>query len=170
MVLLWKMSSKKITVIIVGILAAVCIAAAIAVAFFAGKSQGTQKTGGIIVDSDASEWDKELENVSGSRQGIKIPGYGEISVAAGSTTWDIVLANPEDNNCYFKYSLTIDDSKDPIYESDWIEPGKAVKEFKVEKALDKGEYELHLNITACTLDESHDLLNGADVKAVLHVV
>ena len=58
----------------------------------------------------------------------------------------------------------------PIYESDLIEPGKAITEFQVSEPLEAGEYEIHLNISAYTMDENLSPLNGADVKAVLHVV
>lgn len=151
--------------------AAVLIAAlAAAVIFLMGNSRNTQDTGGIIVDDDASEWDEELKDVSGTQEGIKIPGYGEITVEAGAGTWHITLANPKENNCYFKYTVSIDDEETPVYESDWIEPGKAVTEFEVTEPLEAGDYEIHLNISACTLDDSHTLLNGVDVKAVLHAV
>ena len=104
------------------------------------------------------------------RTGIKIPGYGEITVPAGETTWKITLANPEENTCYFKYTVTIDDSENPIYESDLIEPGKAVREFDVTEPLEAGDYEIHLNISTYAMDEELTPLNGAVVKAVLHVV
>lgn len=77
---------------------------------------------------------------------------------------------PEGNDCYFKYAVTIDDSDTPIYTSDLIEPGKAITEFEVSEPLEAGDYEIHLNISAFTMDESLTDLNGADVKAVLHVI
>ena len=89
---------------------------------------------------------------------------------SGETEWKITLANPKDNNCYFKYSITIDDNETPIYESDLIEPGKAVREFEVTEPLEAGDYEIHLNISTYTMDEDLTPLNGAVVKAVLHVV
>ena len=82
----------------------------------------------------------------------------------------ITLANPEENTCYFKYTVTIDDSETPIYESDLIEPGKAVREFEVTEPLEAGDYEIHLNISTYAMDEELTPLNGAVVKAVLHVV
>ncbi len=163
-------SNRRRVRLIVLAAAAVLVAGIAGIAFLAGKHQNAQSTVGIIVDEDASEWKKELEDASGGQEGIKIPGYGEIMVAAGSTIWQITLANPEDNQCYFKYTVTIGEEDTPVYESDWIEPGKAVTEFEVTEALDAGDYEIHLNISACTMDESHTLLNGADVKAVLHVI
>ena len=80
------------------------------------------------------------------------------------------MANPEDNECYFKYTITVDDEETPIYESDLIEPGKAVREFEVSKALDPGDYEIHLNISTYSMDDTMTPMNGAVVKADLHVI
>lgn len=44
-----------------------------------------------MVSDEAEEWNKELEDTSGGQQGIKIPGYGEITVASGETHWNITL-------------------------------------------------------------------------------
>ena len=54
---------------------------------------------------------KNWRDTSGGQQGIKIPGYGEITVASGETHWNITLLNPEGNNCYFQYAITIDESE-----------------------------------------------------------
>ena len=125
---------------------------------------------GIVLEEGAEDWDGEMKDMSEGQTGIKIPGYGEITVPTGETTWKITLANPEENTCYFKYTVTIDDSETPIYESDLIEPGKAVREFEVTEPLEAGDYEIHLNISTYAMDEELTPLNGAVVKAVLHVV
>ena len=125
---------------------------------------------GLFLEEGAEDWDGEMKDMSEGQTGIKIPGYGEITVPAGETTWKITLANPEENTCYFKYTVTIDDSETPIYESDLIEPGKAVREFEVTEPLEAGDYEIHLNISTYAMDEELTPLNGAVVKAVLHVV
>ena len=123
-----------------------------------------------MLEEGAEDWDGEMKDMSEGQTGIKIPGYGEITVPTGETTWKITLANPEENTCYFKYTVTIDDSETPIYESDLIEPGKAVREFEVTEPLEAGDYEIHLNISTYAMDEELTPLNGAVVKAVLHVV
>ena len=58
----------------------------------------------------------------------------------------------------------------PIYESDLIEPGKAVREFEVSEPLDPGDYEIHLNISTYSMDDTMTPMNGAVVKADLHVI
>ena len=154
------------------ILAAVLVILAAAVGLFLafGISRDNPDGKGIVLDEGAEDWDGEMKDMSEGQTGIKIPGYGEITVPAGETTWKITLANPEENTCYFRYTVTIDDSETPIYESDLIEPGKAVREFEVTEPLEAGDYEIHLNISTYAMDEELTPLNGAVVKAVLHVV
>ena len=115
------------------ILAAVLVILAAAAGLFLtfGTRRENPDGKGIVLEEGAEDWDGEMKDMSEGQTGIKIPGYGEITVPTGETTWKITLANPEENTCYFKYTVTIDDSETPIYESDLIEPGKAVREFEV---------------------------------------
>ena len=154
------------------ILAAVLVILAAAAGLFLtfGTRRENPDGKGIVLEEGAEDWDGEMKDMSEGQTGIKIPGYGEITVPAGETTWKITLANPEENTCYFKYTVTIDDSETPLYESDLIEPGKAVREFEVTEPLEAGDYEIHLNISTYAMDEELTPLNGAVVKAVLHVV
>ena len=154
------------------ILAAVLVILAAAAGLFLtfGTRRENPDGKGIVLEEGAEDWDGEMKDMSEGQTGIKIPGYGEITVPTGETTWKITLANPEENTCYFKYTVTIDDSEPPIYESDLIEPGKAVREFEVTEPLEAGDYEIHLNISTYAMDEELTPLNGAVVKAVLHVV
>ena len=162
---------KEIKIILLIFITAVILLAAAVILWMALKEKDEgRNSAGIVVSDEAVEWDKELEDASGGQPGIKIPGYGEITVNSGSTTWEVTLLNPEGNDCYFRYAITIDDSDTPIYESDLIEPGKAITEFEVTEPLEAGDYEIHLNISAFTMDEDLTALNGADVKADLHVI
>ena len=166
-----KQTGKK-KILVLALAAVILVAAALILwMLFSGKNQDSgQKAEGLVISDQATQWDKDLEDASGGQQGIKIPGYGELTVAAGSTDWNITLLNPEGNTCYFRYTITIDDSQTPIYESDLIEPGKAITEFEVSEPLEAGDYTIHLNISSHTMDEDLASLNGADVKSVLHVV
>ena len=56
------------------------------------------------------------------------------------------------------------------YESDLIEPGKAITEFEVSKPLDAGDYDIYFNIATYSMDGENTRLNGASVKALLHVI
>ncbi len=137
---------------------------------YCGLKSAAQNAQGIVIEDEAQDWDGQMKDLSSGESGIKIPGYGEITVFYGESTWNITLANPEDNSCYFKYTVTIGDDETPIYESDLIEPGKAVRDFEVSELLERGDYEIHLNISTYTMDDALTPMNGAVVKSVLHVV
>ena len=82
-------------------------------AYKLGQQKSVNNSNGVVVDQNASDWDKDLDNLSGQQDsGIKMPGCGETPVSgAGDKSWKITLANPKDNDCYFKYSITIGDDE-----------------------------------------------------------
>lgn len=125
---------------------------------------------GLVVSADASDWDKGLEDKSGGASGIKIPGYGELTIGKDAGGFQMSLVNPEGNPCYFRYTLEIPEMSAVLYDSDLIEPGKAITEFAVENLPEKGDYDLYINISTYSLDESLESMNGAQVKTILHVV
>lgn len=125
---------------------------------------------GLVVSADASDWDKGLVDKSGGASGIKIPGYGELTIGKDAGGFQMSLVNPEGNPCYFKYTLEIPEMSAVLYDSDLIEPGKAITEFAVENLPEKGDYDLYINISTYSLDESLESMNGAQVKTILHVV
>lgn len=164
-----EIRNKKIWILSV---AAILIAVfGIVFAYKMGQQKSAENSNGVVVDQNAADWDKDLDSLSGEQDaGIKIPGYGELSVGAGDKNWKITLANPKDNDCYFKYNITIGDDETPIYESAYIEPGKAIREFQVDKPLNAGDYTIYMNISTYSMDGKNTRLNGASVKADLHVV
>lgn len=151
---------KKNRIIIICIALFIVLAGSFTAYHFIHSSQ--ENTNGVVIDKDATEWKKELPNQGD--QGIKIPGYGNLSVGAGEKDWNITLLNPEGNNCYFKYNITVGENSDPIYTSDYIEPGKAIKSFKVNKALKKGDYTIYMNIETYSMDGENTRMNGAALK------
>ena len=161
---------KEILILLLIIIVIALSAGIIFMIYRSGQTKQNDNTKGIVIDTNASEWDKDLDNISGEQKGIQIPGYGDITIGAGETVWNITLANPKDNECYFQYAITIDDSETPIYESDYIEPGKAITEFEVSEPLDAGDYSIYMNISTYSMDGNNTRLNGASVKADLHVI
>ena len=153
-------------VILIAGLAVIIFAAACMI--LSRNQQKTQTAQGIVLDENAEAWDGNMNDMSNGKSGIKIPGYGELTVPQGDNTWNITLANPKGNNCYFRYTVTVDG--ETLYKSDLIEPGKAVRQFEVSKLLDPGVYEIHLNISTYSLDDGQTPMNGANVKSVLHVI
>lgn len=164
-------SGKSKKILLFAILLLIVAAAGIVAAYKFGQNTSAQNTNGIAIEENVSDWNQDLTSLSDKQDsGIKIPGYGELSVGAGDSTWKITLANPKDNSCYFKYSITINDDETPVYESDYIEPGKAVTEFQVNKPLETGDYTIYMNISTYSMDGKNTRLNGASVKADLYVV
>ena len=109
---------KKILLIFMT--AVILLAVAVILWMTLRKDGDERNTAGIVVSDEAVEWNKDLEDTSGGQQGIKIPGYGDITVNSGDTAWQITLLNPEGNDGSFKYAVTIDDSDTPIYTLDLI--------------------------------------------------
>lgn len=135
-----------------------------------GSTESGTTQAGLVVSDEATDWNKELENASPEAEGIKIPGYGELTISEGADQFQMSLVNPEDNPCYFKYTLEIAQTSDILYESDLIEPGKAITEFEIENLPAAGDYDMNINISTYTMDESLTAMNGAQVKTILHVV
>ncbi len=125
---------------------------------------------GLVIADDASAWTQNLEDKSDGEPGIKIPGYGELTIAGDTENFHLSLVNPEDNPCYFKYTLQIGGTSDILYESDLIEPGKAITEFAVDDLPEAGDYDLFINISTYSMDDQMSSMNGAQVKTVLHIV
>ena len=69
----------------------------------------------------------------------------------------------------FQFSLFIDEETSPIYASNAVEPGKAVQKITLNRALEKGEYTLKIQIDPydAQSDAKH---NNAVVTAKLQVI
>ncbi|MCH1981079.1 hypothetical protein MCG98_00630 [Ruminococcus sp. OA3] len=162
--------NKWITVAV----AALAVAAVLCVIWFfrQGKPYGDSGVAdrGLVIADDASAWTQNLEDRSEGEPGIKIPGYGELTISENAESFSMSLVNPENNPCYFKYTLEVAGTSDVLYESDLIEPGKAVTRFEVANLPDAGDYDLHINISTYSMDDEMTSMNGAQVKTVLHVV
>ena len=97
---------------------------------------------------------------------IDIPGYESLSFKAGSLSQKVNLKNPQTNDCYFVLSLII--NSETLWTSDYIEPGYAVKDLTLSRALDKGEYDAVLHYDCFTLNDKTPL-NGAEIQLKIKV-
>ena len=100
---------------------------------------------------------------------IMMPGFGTITMDAGSTTVHAALANPEGNPCYFKYQISLSDTGEQIYESGWIEPGMAVTEWTISEELPEGEYPIYILVQTGSLENYEEGMNRGVVNATLVV-
>ena len=167
------MENKRIDkskIIICVLILAVFIMAMVVVyltCFNGSQQQDVSNDKGLSLADNAEDWDKTLENLGNETTGIKIPGYGEITIPQNAESANITLVNPEGNPCYFEYTLKVGDSV--LYKSDLIEPGKAIKEISLKNVPQPGTYDLILQINTYSLDENLSPMNGAEVKTTLVV-
>lgn len=131
------------------------------------QSQVSQSDTSVDLDPNAGTWEgSKPEDKGGVPQGIKIPGYPSITVAANTKNVTMALLNPEGNPCYFKFEIVLKDTDETIYESKYVEPGKAISAVTLTKPLAEGEYPATIKISTLSLDGKTPL-NGANVETVL---
>lgn len=99
---------------------------------------------------------------------ITIPGFKKWNIPAGETVVASEFYNPEHNPCYFVLTVSLKDSGDQIYESDYLKPGQHLYEVTLERPMEAGTYEAVLNYqTYSPIDFSP--MNGAAVPFSLVV-
>ena len=123
----------------------------------------------IILDPSSSYWEGPLGEAAQEEQsGIRIPGYSTLHFPADQSTVKMTLYNPEKNDCYFSFSLYLNDETIPLYTSDYVRPGMAIHELELARPLSSGEYTLHIRIN--TYDpQTMATRNSASVKTELIV-
>jgi len=130
-------------------------------------TQTSQSDTSVDIDPNAGNWDgSKPEDKGGASQGIKIPGYPSITIAADTQDVKMALLNPEDNPCYFKFEIVLKDTNETIFESKYVEPGKAITDVTLTQPLSEGEYPAIIKISTLSLDGKNPL-NGANVETVL---
>jgi hypothetical protein len=117
--------------------------------------------GSYELDGDAQR------HVAGAKPGsfgesIEIPGFDQIPLRAGSKTCRIQLYNPENNPCYFRFSIVLDAGGEVLYESGLVSPGFSVDEQELKHGLAAGEYAAHIAVSTYSLEDKSPM-NGANV-------
>lgn len=123
---------------------------------------------GISFNPDTPQaWNEDTDNQKSD--GIKIPGFSTVYFEAGTKQIQLTLANPKANTCYFTYELYLDNPDgELIYSSCRIDPGMAITDITLARALEQGEYTLYIKVIPCDI-ESNATLNSALLKASLIV-
>lgn len=142
---------------------------AMALLFFAGyMGMGDDSN----IDPNADDYISQLkrpENIDDSR--ILVPGYGKFTIKKGSDTVDTVLFNPEDNPCYFQFTLVEAGTNKVLYESKLVPPGKGIQPVKLNKKMDKvGTYKAILKFQSIDLEDTDIQYNGSEMEVSLNVV
>lgn len=160
-----KKSNKKI-IILLGLCAVIVLGV---LAFFIVKSnRDSDSAFSPNLDPNTVNIGEEKENDFNEPEGIRIPGYPTITIPSGQTEVSMNLMNPEGNPCYFTFELVLTEENETIYLSQMVEPGKAITDVTLTRALDKGEYPAVLKITTASLSDG-TAMNGANVETILVV-
>ena len=162
-----KKSKKPLIIIIIVILV---IAAAGAVLYFNwgnwfGNNPAQDTNSDFVIDPNAGDGSVPTQAPQ-KAESIQIPGYPSITIAANTPNVTMALLNPEGNPCYFKFEIVLKDTDETIFESKYVEPGKAITDVELTKPLSAGEYPAIIKISTLSLGGSSPM-NGANVETVL---
>lgn len=154
------MIKEKQKLIFVSVLLCILVIAGVYGIFHLGESNTPPK-----MEEDAVEWagSEDKNNNSGSPgENIAVPGTDVMNMKADQKKQSVNLYNPEQNNCYFKISLLLEDGT-LLYQSDLIAPGKGIYEIELAKALAEGTYDNSILKYECfDMDENYTPLNAAE--------
>ena len=123
---------------------------------------------GFKLDEGAKEYTESEPKNKGGTPGIKIPGYGTVTLPSGTTDVKMILLNPEGNPCYFVFDLVV--NGETYYKSDLVEPSMCIEDLQLTRPLPKGTHTATLKIGTYSLDESLSPMNGANVDFELIVL
>lgn len=147
---------------------AVIVAAILCIKF--SSDQDGEKAGvGLTVDPDSGTFvEPEIEELESSSEGIAIPGWGSISIAAGETEVMVNLENPETNKGRYNlaFSIILDGEEEPIAETGLIPAGKSALKLKLTKPLEEGRYDAFVLVQPYRVDDGSKT-NNAEIKTVI---
>lgn len=140
----------------------------IAGGFFMGFLLSGSDDAGMRVDPGAKPYGNVQALPGGSESGISVPMFDKVIFPADDQSVQMVLLNPEGNPCYFRYTLTLSDSGEVLYQSGLIPPGMAVTDLELQRSLPMGEYSLDISVETFSLDEERAAMNGTRTTVKLY--
>lgn len=107
---------------------------------------------------------EEEQTAEAARSGdsITIPGFEVWNVKADALETDAAFYNPARNPCYFVISVTLDDTGETIYESQYIRPGQSLYTVRLSRTLSPGLYPATAHYSTYSVADLSPM-NGADV-------
>lgn len=100
--------------------------------------------------------------------GIQIPGYPRLRVDSSTGRVDTMFQNPEGNPCYFKLTLTLNDTGEVLWQSDRLKPGTGIQNPTLNVIPPPGTYPATLTYTTTSIKDERPL-NGAVINTQLNV-
>ena len=88
--------------------------------------------------------EKNTLPITGMEKCVSISGVNGISVNGVGA--DIVLFNPEGNNCNYSFEIVLGGTNETLYESGLVEPGRFIDKLSLNKQLEKGEHDVEMII------------------------
>lgn len=118
---------------------------------------------------EAQSSEETVEPVEKLIDSIDLPGYGALNFKADVLEQDVTLPNPEQNFCWIKISLYMEDGT-LLWISDLIAPGEKSDPIVLSTPLAAGEYKNAVLKYECfRMDEAQTPLNGATANLTLKV-
>jgi len=112
-----------------------------------------------VIDTNAKPYIIEGNN-------IKIPVIGDFSIPADTVNIQMILFNPENNDCYLSFTIVLTDSDKTLYSSDLIAPGMCVEDLTFSIGLNKGAHNAVVKIRAYSIEE-FTIFNTVDVPVIV---
>lgn len=115
-----------------------------------------------VFESGTVDWtgDKVLKREEASHDTLRIPGFKSMTLEADSHLVDVNLHNPASNKAYMLVRLVLSDTKEILYESKLIEPGKGLYKIYLRVPVDVGHHRAQLHYEPYDM-ETLTRLNGA---------
>lgn len=94
-------------------------------------------------------------------ENIRLPGIERIYADAGDTHVTQQLLNVEGNAYNLQYTIELEETGEVLYKSKVIEPGYGVREFELNRVLEKGQYTILITVNSSALEESDGSTDAA---------
>ena len=124
-------------------------------------------------ENAAGSADKSIKDYSSvaDNPNISIPGYEKLEFSAGKKKQNVSFHNPEENTCYFRMTLELEnvsEEENVLWTSELIEPGEEIKNIKLSRKLEDGDYAAVLKYECFSLKDETPL-NGSAIELTIDV-
>lgn len=121
------------------------------------------------IDRDALDFEWVApEGSDVDADGIILPGYPDLILPANARRVGLLLPNPSENPCHFRFTITLVETGEVLYQSGLIPPGMAVKEITLSRALKAGNYKAEIRIDTTSVTDGTPM-NGGTMVVLLQV-
>lgn len=141
---------------------------------YLGKEQNTDYMIGAGVkagelDQDDGTAGNESEEGSNGTSSMRVKMNGYPVFPDGKSAGSLEIENPAENVLYMKVKITLNDTKEVIYESGAIPPNHFIDDDKLAKILDKGEYNATAYITLFDPENPDVQYNSANFDLIITI-